>query len=190
MEDAQAKVQKELEFLTSKLKGLRYFIAGGVIRDILQNERYKDIDMYFPSKKYGLDVEKRLRDKGARVIVKNNYLCSLQLASEVIVQLIYGRPIESLNQFAKEFDFTVCCAAIDSHGTFVFHSSFFRDLKTKSLVLCNIQSVMGTLERVIRFSKRGYKIDENQLLELALKINDEEPEDLKQDWYDECTGGS
>jgi len=181
------KVIKKLSFLTKKLEGLEYFIAGGCIRDICNDEEYRDIDIYFKNKSDGHKVRERLFNLGYKWNINNVYICVMEI-DKTEVQLIFGRPILNLCLFEEEFDFSVCCCAMDNKFNFVCNENFFDDVKNKTLSVVNVKSAFGTFSRVIRFCKRGYSISDIELLKIFTIINETDKKEMNQDCYDIWSG--
>jgi len=164
---------------TDILQGIKYFIAGGSIRDICSVGYFtSDIDIYFPDRYNIAKAIKALRKHGGKVSFTNKQITNIYLKGQKI-QIIKHYMYDTADNVMKNFDFTICCGIYDG-SNFYFHDDYFIDLSAKRLVIntINLPLPLNTLERVIRYVKKGYHICNGNLLKLSqaiAKVNFNDP---------------
>jgi hypothetical protein len=180
-------VQRELEnfynlkWLDTYMLGHKGFIAGGCFKNIFNNEKVKDVDIFFESKK-DYQEAKSYYDEGDdyHFYYGNKRVVSYKhKKSGISIELIkstFGSPEEILNQF----DFSIAKFAyyktievvpseefleedIMENGEevvtykIVHHKDFFEHLHLKRLVVnADLIYPNSTFERMIRYIKYGY----------------------------------
>lgn len=165
------------------------FIAGGACRAWFANEDIKDYDFFFSTKSdyskfendtYTENENEFLEDVNIslgdyeKVWISGNANTYKNTETDAIVQFIHNHynPIE---EQVKSFDFTVCAIAYDlNEKCFYTHPKFFDDLNDKRLrLIVNDASMLyplAELERVAKYSRKGYKIREVDIVTLLLFI--------------------
>ena len=163
----------QLRQLDKYLVGHKGCIAGGVFKNIFNNEKYKDVDIFFEKERdwyeatvyfqtneeYVLQYEnskvKAYRNKNTNVIVE-------------LIRFIYG----TVEEIVSKFDFTVCKFVyykVESQSDdkenevewkILYHNKFFEHLHLKRLVIDQdaalIDKPVNTLNRSYRYAKYGY----------------------------------
>lgn len=151
------------------------WIAGGCLREYFSKgyvSKDSDIDVYFPSE---IEYDKGIKfflNKDAKILFEN----------ENTVKFLYnGRQFDIIKRYfdspetcIKNFDFTVCCAALTLKNVFV-HDTFFMDLAKKSLVINTIPFPVSTQWRLQKYIKKGFTIslDDMLLIVKAIKEHDD-----------------
>ena len=74
-----------------------------------------------------------------------------------------------IKHFFELFDLTNSMIMTDGFKIF-YRNDAFNDIKNKKLVFCNVNYPFRTIERMVKFSKEGYEISENQIHILIDKI--------------------
>ena len=188
-----------LKFLIKYLEGHRGFIAGGVFKNILNQEEIKDIDIYFHNENDFSDAVNLFMTKLGKFKVgyKNKKVTSfIDKETGVRVELIrslFGKPIDVISQF----DFTVTKFTLFQSKrnmeiqnflinelnssdfasyTVIHQEDFFEHLHLKRLVIDNqIPFPVSTLERTYKYRGYGYQLCRESLVKLIVALRDFEP---------------
>lgn len=150
------------------------YIAGGVFKNIFNNEPYKDIDIFFESDKDFSEANEKFRNNSEYVLQYHNNKVNAYRNKEtnVVVELIkhkYKSPLDMVD----EFDFTITKFVYykeledgedDEVKNIVwkiaYHNKFFEHLHMKRLVIDseikNIILPVNTLNRMFRYARYGY----------------------------------
>jgi hypothetical protein len=176
-------VQREIEnfynlkWLDTYMIGHKGYIAGGCFKNIFNNEKVKDIDIFFESKKdYQAAKSYYDKDDDYHFYYSNEKVVSYKhKKSGISIELIkstFASPEEMLSQF----DFSIAKFAYYKTETeeysndtdniknekvieykIVHHKDLFEHLMLKRLVVGqNITFPNSTFERMIRYIKYGY----------------------------------
>jgi hypothetical protein len=167
------------------------YIAGGFARyccSPLENpSKYKDIDIWMIED----DLTKRnklirrLEETGFVKIRESVYAVELSDNTD-IVQVINPR-IDAMGDFqtfgepeivCTYFDFTITQCALTSEFFGIASKSFETDEFKKNLVIKCIRDPMSTMTRVLKYVKKGYFIDTDNLHKIFLSFN-KQPGDYK-----------
>lgn len=166
------------------------FIAGGACRAWFENEEVKDYDFFFSSIKdyeefknatmsendrdFLEDISTKFKDSYEKVWISDNANTYKNIDTDSIIQFIHNHynPIEKQ---IHSFDFTVCAVGYDlKEKAFYTHPKFFDDLNSKRLrLVVNEESMLyplAELERVAKYSRKGYKIKPVDIVALLLFI--------------------
>ena len=199
-------LKKVVEALPQEVKEVLFvfpqlFVAGGAIRSILAGEPVKDIDVFTTS----LDV---IPSAVQRYIMefapwgdwkKTETPCTTTISVNEFspVQFVNNIEYASPEDCIKQFDFTICQAAIwkASIGWDSCCSpSFIRDVADKRLVYTapdRVEAPGGSLWRATKFLQRGYSITQSELARLVVRcVNGQEkirrdhchPDHIKVGW--------
>lgn len=184
------KVEKAVgKELLEQIKNKDGFIAGGSCRAWFANEEVTDYDFFFPTQmkyeEFELDTytenEKEFSEliksefgDYEKVWISDNANTYRNEETGVIIQFIHNHYNPIVEQ-AKSFDFTVCAIAYDfNEKCFYTHPKFFDDLNNKRLrLIVNDASMLyplAELERVAKYSRKGYYIREVDIVMLLLFI--------------------
>lgn len=175
--------------LLDKIVEKNGFIAGGSCRAWFANEEVKDYDFFFPTKSDYSKFENNVYTENEnefleevksslgnyeKVWISDNANTYKNSETDVVIQFIHNHynPIEDQ---VKSFDFTVCAIAYDfKEKCFYAHPKFFDDLNDKRLrLIVNDESMLyplAELERVAKYSRKGYHIREVDIVTLLLFI--------------------
>ena len=185
----------QIKFLLQYLEGHSGFIAGGCFKNIFNNERVKDIDIFFND--YN-DFDKAVvffeNNKNHKLVYENaNAVSFRNLTTSIRVELIkkiVGLPVDILNNF----DFSITKFAVFTCGTEVsgkklysclFHKDYFEHLMCKKLVIDDlIPFPISTFNRVLRYAKYGYTLCRESKVKLIEKIKQSEVQDIDFGLYD------
>lgn len=145
------------------------FVAGGAVRSIFASEKISDFDIFFPRKN---DLENCLKQLTDYHFTQTDSAYSHCTDKKQMFQLIcatFGRPEEIISKF----DFTVCMSAwIPQHNTFCFDEYFMKHVAQKRLCFnVNADFPICSLWRVLKYTKKGYKLPAVEAIKLALRIH-------------------
>lgn len=150
------------------------WIAGGAMRGYYSDEKIKDIDVFFPNRENIIKMVKYLRKKGARYLwgSMNSITMAIGDVRYDLVKILMKSPADTI----AHFDFT--CVSIATNGIDVWHHpTAFADLAKKRLVLQTCIYPLSTMERIVRYTKRGYWCCNGTLLTLARAIRETDIDD-------------
>lgn len=161
------------------------WVAGGALRDYFIDgdcRNSKDIDIFFKNNK---DLKQALDqfNKSITPVFSNDCVTNFKIKGytiQFIGAYFFKNPQETINKF----DFTACSAAVDKK-TIYFAESFFEDINKKSLIIQRLPYPCATLKRLQRYVKKGFTIDGASLHQLAIAINEMDPDDIDSCFYDE-----
>lgn len=153
-------------FLDKYLDGHNGFVCGGCFKNIFNNEKIKDIDVFFRSEDdFNSAVKLFKYSRLYKPCYENaNVKCFTHVETGLRVELcgkIFGTPEEIL----KQFDFSITKFAFvpttlengDVTYQVIFDDRFFEDLHLRRLVIDgDIPYPMSTLDRMFRYAKYGY----------------------------------
>lgn len=153
---------------------LQGYIAGGYIRDVLNGDAPRDLDIfvpYTPSDVVALISTRRTLYGSFIFTSKNPYklirVCSGQLVGWMMpIQFIYApNPVETIT---NDFDFTMNAVYIGYNDTSWCHQEFLAHCKEKLMVILNDKALRpkGLLHRMFRFVARGYTISNYDLAKI------------------------
>ena len=158
-------VLTKVRFLDVYMAGHRGYIAGGCFKNIFQNNRIKDIDVFFENE---TDFsEAVIHFKGSPDYVfsyeNKNTVAYKNIITNIRVELI-RRFFAPAAEMLDSFDFSITKFAyvktrVEDSVTFdcLFHPDFFEHLVCKKLVLgTNILFPVSTFERSLRYSRYGF----------------------------------
>lgn len=179
---------RNLGWLNEYIKGHNGFIAGGCFKNIFNNEKVKDLDIFFEDeeelqeaiKYYNncAEYEFYYRNDNVVAFINNNTNMRVEL-----IQKTFGSPEETINNF----DFSITKFAYykeefkkedGTEGTsynIVHHKDFFEHLHTKRLVVNkDLLFPFGTFERMIRYINYGYMPCKESKINIIRAIKDKE----------------
>lgn len=191
----------QIRCLDKYMEGHKGFIAGGCFKNILSDERVKDIDIFFENDSDFQEAVDLFNDEphkkdGWKFKYRNKKVCAFQKDGDKVwiefIESEFGTPEEIL----RSFDFTVAKMAYYKKPvlenkddevlfstdkiagyeyTLMFHENFFEHLHMKRLVIDeNIPFPVSTWERTYRYKGYGYNMcreTKKRLLEALSKVN-------------------
>lgn len=160
----------KIRFLDLYMVGHKGFIGGGCFKNIFQNVKIKDVDIFFQSEADFAEA-KVFFEKNEEYIFSydnQNTVAFKNKKTNIRIELVrntYGTPEEILNRF----DFSITKFAYlkrtvvlengeqSTEYRCLFHESFFEHLVCKKLVLeQQILFPVSTFERAFRYRKYGF----------------------------------
>lgn len=159
----------KLRQLDQYMMGHKGYIAGGVFKNIFNNEKYKDVDIFFESENDYILANHEFRTNSKYTYRYKNQKVTAYLNNEtgVTVELIkhrFKRPLDMID----EFDFTITKfvyykegdAEEESNWKVAYHKRFFEHLHMKRLVIdqdiIDIILPVNSLNRMFRYARYGY----------------------------------
>lgn len=175
----------KLRQLNRYMIGHKGYIAGGVFKNIFNDEEFKDVDIFFESQKDFAEADELFREDDEYKVKYENTKCRAYTNQEtgVTVELIrhmFNNPLD----MTESFDFTVTKFVyykeeikveedeIDIEDIFLpedeyeitwkvaYHNKFFEHLHMKRLVIDqdekDIILPVNSLNRMFRYAKYGY----------------------------------
>lgn len=144
----------------SELRNLiknKTFIAGGAIRDLLNDRIPKDYDIYFVDKESAEKFEKLAWASFHRTSIGN---FNHPTTKAQFITIVYGPP----DEVVQEFDFTI--------NTNYFCGDHLQiNNKSKDLFICDkVKYPFNALLRLSKFQEMGYKISQEEMIKLGIKI--------------------
>lgn len=144
------------------------WIAGGALRDYFSiGYPQSDIDIFFPNEGEYQKLKDFFESKGLEVQYENEKVCVFFFNKHKfdLVKVFFSGPHETIS----EFDFTVCCCAVDEDDVYM-HADFFPDLARRRLIINKLPFPLSTLQRLQKYIKKGYSICNGGLLDLSKGI--------------------
>lgn len=168
------------------------YIAGGCFKDIFQNKKFRDIDIFFEKESdfnEALEMYKKSEDYSF-VYENENAVCFQNKNTKKKIELVRSR-FAPAEEMIRKFDFTIVKFAYykeydgnEVSWKFMYHPSFFEDLTNKKLVIDDTSSFpINTFERTYKYRNYGFGMcreSKKKLIELLQGVN---TEDLSRDLY-------
>jgi hypothetical protein len=164
----------KLRQLDKYMVGHKGYIAGGVFKNIFNNEKIKDVDIFFESEKDFNEAREKFKsnNKYAPNYKNNKVEAFKDTETDITVELIkhkYKSPLDMVD----EFDFTITKFVYykelvqedenvmgDVEWKVAYHKKFFEHLHMKRLVvdqdLKDIILPVNTFNRMFRYARYGY----------------------------------
>lgn len=170
------------------------FLAGGGLRNLLGGDDViQDIDLFFQNKEA---VEKAMKIMGSyngsdegcwyeafrcpagELITYKSVIdkpdedkTTEDYKNQRKVQFITKSFYESPEQLINTFDFIPTCACLYD-GVLYTHPYWVRHVKKRTLGLHFVSYPVATLSRMLKYSKKGYHVVPDMLLDMVLQINE------------------
>lgn len=149
-----------------------FWISGGAITAAVTGDKINDYDIFSPTPEILRD---RLKEAIGYASFEHEFFTNFWVDNNK-VQVITRYSPQSPEAIFNTFDFTINCGAYDG-TTFYCHDRFWQDIASRRLVVNNLFFPLKTLERVAKYSRRGYTVCPVGLLSIAKSINS-----LEIDW--------
>lgn len=165
------------------------WVAGGCIRSFLTGENFSDVDLFFKNEEEFSKALNYFTGKNHKLILDNINCKKIYLIDETFTVDLVKRFYSSPEDCIKEFDFTVCCCAIDKER-FYEHERFEKDLNDRKLVINTLPYPLSTLRRLQKYIKKGFSICNGGLLDIAKAISEldlSNPEQNMFEYYEDGT---
>lgn len=183
----------KLRKLDKYMTGHKGFIAGGVFKNLFNNQRYRDVDVFFESIEDYNEADKfysNEKDTWSFVYENTNAKCFVNKTNKVKVEIVKSS-FGSVQETLSRFDFTVVKFAYfkstendETEYKAMYHSSFFEDLTNKKLVIDESSSFpVNTLERSWKYKGYGFGLCRESKIKLITMLQGVDPETIGNDLY-------
>lgn len=191
----------KIRFLDIYMAGHKGFIAGGCFKNIFNNEKLKDVDVFFESEKDFDEAVKFYEDNIDEYVFSyenKNVKAFKNKKTNIRIELVrsyYGTP----NEILAMFDFSITKFAYCKRTVVDFNNpvggetieyyvllqdTFFEDLVNKKLVLeQDIKFPVSTFERSYRYTRYGYGLCRDSKRNLLEALKTADIDDLSQGLY-------
>ncbi|MGX7077345.1 hypothetical protein [Globicatella sanguinis] len=194
----------QLSFLQKYALYDNAIISGGCFKNIFNNEKIKDVDLFFRNEDdYNEAIERAellKKQETYEFVYQNDKVKSYRDKENNLrlefVKTIFGEP----QQIIEQFDFTITKFAFYKDEEYVdednyllqfrilHHDDFFEHLQTKRLVIDNaLNFPISSFERSYRYRDKGYKLcreSKNKLLKCINELTEEQLKDVSKALYD------
>lgn len=179
----------KLQQLNTFMFGHKGYIAGGCFKNIFNNEKYRDVDVYFETEddfheavKFYRDEIKRDNSRYVNSYQNDKVYAVFDKDREVRIELIksiFGEPEEVI----KQFDFTITKFAYhkyvneedwnDWQMLVTYNEDFFEHLQMKRLVIDDkLLFPISSFNRSYKYQSYGYRLCRESKLKLLNSIID------------------
>lgn len=160
-------VFKELKLSLGQIPNC--YIAGGAIASIVLEQEPKDYDIWFENIEDWQEMDTAVTFSNSVAILKRSkYATTAKLLSGKEIQLVCNR-LGKPEELVKTFDFLHTQSYYTKQGELFYDEDF---IKRKVLVFKgNLDHPINTIERTLKFSKRGYFVPFETLQELMIEIS-------------------
>lgn len=149
-----------------------FWLAGGSILSLLKSAKVNDWDLFSNDPKSVIDW---LKSKDTPLTFENDMVANFKWGRHK-VQVIKKYTYPNMAATIENFDFTCICAAYNGNE-FVCHERFYLDAAQQRLVINKHKLPLSTLQRAIKYSRRGYVLCPKALASICRAINE-----LEIDW--------
>lgn len=150
------------------------WIAGGYCRSVFAREpRRSDIDIFFsnPEKDGPLVMDAIGKvDDDFETIIENDTVSKLRVCGKAVDVVL--KKYDGIQHCLSTFDFTVACIGITRSGEIWHHKTFWQDLASRSLVVNHLPHPVGTIRRMQKYIKKGYRICNGGIMKIAEAVKD------------------
>ena len=181
----------QLFFLDQFLIGHNGYIAGGCFKNILSNQKIKDVDMYFRNSsdfneamKYYRDEMKKENSQYRQSYENSKVWAVLDLKTGIRIELIKS-VFGTLEEVISKFDFSITKFAYYrdlsnaseddwyAQFTIVFHENYFEHLHMKRLVIDDeIPFPVSTFNRSYKYQSYGFGLCKESKIKLLTAIRE------------------
>ncbi len=167
-EDLRWCVSRLPERVQQLTRRYQLFIAGGFIRSCITGDPVADIDVFGGNKYESRGLAEQFGD-----LHETQFTYTVREGG-VPVQFIHKWQFTSAARCIERFDFTIARAAIyyDDGWQSLCDDAFYSDLAAKRLVYTGNGEPGSSLLRVLKFTKRGYRIAPESLAALVSRMMD------------------
>ncbi len=166
------KLLKKLDLEKISKKTNAFICGGSILTLFYENRIISNIDIFFKSiedlNKFRMFVES-IED--CEIITEDDFIVHFKYRTKHIK--LYKKNLGSVYEVLNNFDFTICqIAFVPKENCFAMSRCFLKDLDARQLVINqNVPNPLSTIERITKYSKRGFEISPEQSMVLALLIN-------------------
>lgn len=176
MVDYKSIVKYFYELILCEFNDIDCWVGGGSILSFLDKREMYDVDLYFTSEEERTKCVNYLLKNGGVKVDDNDYTSKFSYNNKSgsknrnilldLIKVYYPNPTECME---NEIDFSVCAIATDGMDVYKV-PNFESDFLKRRLIFNNIQNTFLNMIRVVKYTKRGYSISEEELLKLYIII--------------------
>lgn len=185
----------------------KVFVAGGCIRDLLNDNTPKDYDIFCTSEEVIDKLKNNLLDAGASVTSEYDKYVNLSF-NRMTIQIVKLFTYKTPQELIDTFDFTICQACVfcekilNPHESlndaslsiievtlaqstpytyipgFIKCQTYFEDVLTKNLRIAKLTYPVDSLRRAFRFNEKGFKPCKETLFIMSKAIHDMDENDI------------
>lgn len=155
----------------------KIWIAGGAVRDWFHTSKKSDCDFFAEDRLTMAELVRWLRKNRQfkhYLITKNAIKGYITVNDKKYDVDIVKKPFQNATDCIENFDFTVCCFAVNADN-FYYHISAPFDLLKMKLVINKLPQPIDTLKRLTKYIDKGFKACNGTLMTLAKKIAEQDP---------------
>ncbi len=159
------------------------FIAGGCIASLVLDEEVKDYDVWFSDPEDYKKASEAIKAKYP--FEESKYALTFTLPDGDKVQLVQSR-MGVPEVLVPKFDYKHTHSYYTKAGVLKYDEAF---IKTKELVFVrgNFDHPVNTMQRMLKFQKRGYNVSTQTVMDLMKDIKEIKDENI---YYSGIHGGS
>jgi hypothetical protein len=153
------------------------FVAGGAVRDWFSSSKItSDVDLWFKNVDDANKTVEKLRSEFGEPMFESDGVVNFAIRKhkiQIIRRVFFQTPEDVLNYF----DFTISCAAVSTVEVIV-HPQFFSDLCRRRLNIANLPHPRTTLNRVLKYERKGFRICPDEMNKLVRAVHKLQPHEI------------
>jgi len=168
-------IDREVMITAQNLPGC--CIAGGAALGLYTGEitQIKDWDLFFTDWAAHSAAAHAFKSLGFKLLKEQTEWSHSLTKSGVIVQLIHYRFCDSVENIFEQFDFSVCCFALD--GPFMrYTKQAVTDVSEGKINLVYADNLTATIKRIARYGKKGF-VPTTECVHEIIRLSTKEDQD-------------
>lgn len=160
--------KREVFNLIDKNLNVYYWLAGGSLTNYILGIPINDFDIYFNNRETLLKVLDYIIKNGGKINLETNNAYNINFKGKDfdLIKILF----ESPEQTIQAFDINVVCIALDSNLKMLYNDNFFEDMAYRQINIVKNDTYILSLKRLLKYTLKGFKIDDNTLNEYYLKL--------------------
>lgn len=151
------------------LKPGSYFVAGGYVRDKLNNREFKDIDVFL------IGDEPLYEDEAMMIRYDLRGAIELEAPNGIKVNLIRLGERHTLKSILERMDIGLCQIGVDTDGEFYCTEAYLRDVKNNTLTQMFVPTTPADHDHLARVSAKYPDMRVVQKWDLVHSVTDAVP---------------
>ena len=162
---------------THHAKGLdEAYFAGGVFSSLVRDEPVADYDIWFKQHNAWQSVDDAIGD---RAKARSRFSTTIELPGGQVIQLIQTRIGEPQDTVAT-FDYAHCAAFfVPATGQLVYDEALILSKELRYVPQRLHQHPVNTFERALKFSRRGYHMKRESIVDLLVEAKSLDEEKIR-----------
>jgi hypothetical protein len=172
----------KLNRLNRYMSNHKGYIAGGCFKNVFNDEKVKDVDVFFEKEEDFLEAEKFYKESENYTFVyeNKNVVCFIDEKTRVQIELI-RKYFKKVEEMLNEFDFSIVkCAYFKEENEeggidykLMYLDRFFEDLHQKKLVINDkIILPVNSFDRAFKYQRYGYGLCRESKIKLIESIRE------------------